>query len=621
MKETIRKCLYFIGPGRSGRWLLLVVFALVASGFEAGAAMLVFALLGMVTKTTGEPAAGLLANVRDTFLSGWNDRDVTLLLVASMGVFFIARAAVTLGQGYVESRVAQHAGARLSVRLLSGYLRMPYEFHLRRNSADLIRNAYDTVQVVVREVFGPAAKLISELLIVAGVLTVLVVSAPAATGLAVLVLGPPIFLLLRVIHPWVKRLGATRERVSSMSLRALQQALQGSRDIKILGREEYFRRLFADQRAELAHSNYWRSVAEKVPRATLETALLLFIATFFAITTLTEGSALGALAVLGLFTYAALRLLPSLNRILAGLNSLKYATPAVDQLYEDLVLIEGAGGARKLPNHVEPLPFTQEITVDRVSFRYEGTQENVLTDVSLSITRGEFIGVVGPTGGGKSTLVDLLLGLLQPTSGTILVDGVNMADHTAAWQRNLGMVPQTVFLVDDTLKRNIALGIADSEIVEEHVWEAVRMARLERFVAQLPGGLETVVGERGVRLSGGQRQRVAIARALYHRPNVLVLDEGTSALDNRTEAELMEELQRLHGTRTIITIAHRLSTVRKCDRIVLVQAGRVVDTGSFEELEERNPDFGRMVHSSGDAPQLEESAPAAAGAPDLTPTG
>jgi ATP-binding cassette, subfamily B, bacterial PglK len=291
--------------------------------------------------------------------------------------------------------------------------------------------------------------------------------------------------------------------------------------------------------------------------------------------------------VLGLFAYVGLRLQPSLRNIVIATNGLKFGAAAVDDVHADLQnFAQTATQPRRTAN--EKLPFRNTLVLDDVTFRYEGTRQHALKSVQVTIKPGEAIGVCGPTGGGKSTLVDLIVGLQEPTAGRVVVDGNSIHNHLAAWQIQLGVVSQSVFLLDGTLRENIALGIPNDEIDDELVAEAVRLAQLETFIASLPQGLETRVGERGVRLSGGQRQRVAIARALYRRPSVVVFDEGTSALDNETETELVEALERLRGERTLIMVAHRLTTVRRCDRILVVEDGRISDTGTFDELASRH---------------------------------
>jgi ATP-binding cassette subfamily C protein len=297
--------------------------------------------------------------------------------------------------------------------------------------------------------------------------------------------------------------------------------------------------------------------------------------------------------LLGLYGYAGFRLLPALARVAAKLQRLNFGSAAVNQVYEDYVHL---AKAPKLPaSDVAPLPFAREIRFDAVSYTYPGGSRLALKDISLVVPYGASVAIVGPSGGGKSTLVDILLGLLVPDSGRILVDGVDTATSIRAWQRNLGYVPQTPYLLDDTLRRNIAFGVPDADIDEQAVAEAVRMAQLTDLVASLPNGLDSAIGERGIRLSGGQRQRIVIARALYPRPAMLILDEATSELDNLTEREIGAAIDALAGQKTILIVAHRMTTVRNCDVIVFLVEGRIADMGRYDELVARNPNFGRLA--------------------------
>jgi ATP-binding cassette subfamily C protein len=243
----------------------------------------------------------------------------------------------------------------------------------------------------------------------------------------------------------------------------------------------------------------------------------------------------------------------------------------------------------------EEITFTDRVDIAHLSYTYDGSPRPVLSDISLTIRHGETIGIVGPTGAGKSTLIDLLLGLLSPSAGHIFSDGQDIALFSRSWRKKIGYVPQSIFLIDDTIRRNIALGMEDNEINERQVWNAIRLAQLEHYVHSLPLGLNTIVGERGVRLSGGQRQRIAIARALYHDPELLMFDEATSALDNQTEREVIQAIETLRGKKTLVIVAHRLSTVRACDLLVFLKEGRIVDHGAFDELLTRNEDFRRLA--------------------------
>jgi ABC-type multidrug transport system fused ATPase/permease subunit len=277
-----------------------------------------------------------------------------------------------------------------------------------------------------------------------------------------------------------------------------------------------------------------------------------------------------------LFAAASFRLLPSVNRILGSAQSLRYGLPVIGSLYAELGVLASA----QAPSDRNRMPFRESLELHQVTYVYPGKVDPALREISLRIRKGESVGFIGASGAGKSTLVDILLGLLSPNAGQVRVDSQDIKDHLRNWQDQIGYVAQSIFLTDDTLRRNIALGLPDKQIDEEALWRAVCAAQLAEFVNSLPEGLDTVVGERGVRLSGGQRQRIGIARALLHDPALLVLDEATSSLDTATEGEVMEAVRALHGTKTIIIVAHRLSTVQQCDRLYRLDQGRIVQEGA-----------------------------------------
>jgi ATP-binding cassette, subfamily B, bacterial PglK len=600
--ETVRRVRYLLREERPWRWVLVVLLAIVVTLVEAGGAVAVFVLLGLVAAPEASLEVPFLGELQT--IQGAVPRDTFIVwLAAGVAVFFIIRGLVILLQLYVQDRLAHNAGARLSTRLLGAYLQMPYVLHVRRNSAELIRNAYDSVRALTTELLMPAVRLIASAAMAIGLLAVLFLAAPVATALALGVLLPLVLLLLRWVQPRLKRLGQRRQLLQKQSLQVLQQALHGIREVTLFGRGSYFLRVFRTRQRALARVTYMNRVFQEVPRSLLETGLVVFIAAFFVVSITIQQSPEEVLAVLGLFAYVALRLQPSLQKIVQSLNSIRFAGEAIDNIYDDLHLVESAvtdGGNDGLHSEVRELSGPGRINLDGVGFHYTEHAEPALRDIRLEIAPGESIGVVGPTGGGKSTFIDVVTGLLEPTSGAVLIDGRDLRTSTAAWQRRLGVVPQTVFLIDDSLRRNIALGYEDADIDERRVHRAVAMAQLTEMVQELPQGLDTMVGERGIRLSGGQRQRVAIARALYRDPEVVIFDEGTSALDNITEGELLEALRSLRGERTIIAVAHRLTSVRECDRIVVLDAGRIVDVGSYEELRRRNAQFRRMSgHASG----------------------
>ena len=587
MWTSVKQTYDLVGRDRPGRWVLLIGLALLVSGLEMAGAVIVYTLLALVADPDGAIDLPLIGDLRSRF-DGVEDATLMLWVVTAMAVFFVVRSVVKIAAKYVQARVAHNAGVRLSSELFEGYLLWPYSRHLTRTTAELIRNSHEAVQKLVSSVLLPTIRIVAEGLLVIALLLVLLVLAPLATLGAVIVVGGAAALLLFIVQPRMKRLGLIRHRETQSTLNALQQGLFGIRDVKVLGREAAFANSYRSGRGRMARADYLRDTATQLPSIVLEMALLGFILAYFAITILRGGAAQETMSVLGLFAYAGLRLQPSLQLIVSGLNALKFSAAPLQDLHADRTTMDHARRPRKAAT---PLPFTSALALEHVTFRYESADRDAVHDIDLTIEPGEQIGICGPTGGGKTTLVDLITGLLPPTTGQVMVDGKNLRHHEREWQAALGIVPQMVFLTDDTLRRNIALGVPDQHIDDAAVQQAVQLAQLGEFVAQLPDGLETTVGERGVRVSGGQRQRVAIARALYRRPSVLIFDEGTSALDNATEALLMDAIERLRGQHTIILVAHRLSTVKSCDRIVFLEHGQMTGLGTYDDLRSTNAGF------------------------------
>ena len=592
MVIVLRRALEVIGESGRARWALLVLLALFSSVVEAAGSVLVYSLITMATAKGGALTVPLLGDLSKQFPGADRSTIVTVMAVA-LGLFFVFRGALLCWQVFAQNRLAQRTGVSISRELVRGYLRMPYGWHLERNSSELMRTTYDSVDRVAAYILLPAVTMLSEGLVVLALLVVLVVTAPAATGLALLVLGPVLVLLAKVVRPRLGVLGHDTQRLVKETLEGLTQTFEGVREITLLGKRDHFEERLAHVRTGLATATYRRAGLVEVPRYSIETASMIFILLFLSVGIAQSSSQGKPFAVLGLFAYAVLRLMPSMNRTLAYSNLLKFGTAALEQVRDDLLMVRALPTA--LEATVQPRPLTSAIELRGVSFRYPTGDRDVLSEVDLTIPVGQSVGIVGPTGGGKSTLVDLVLGLLTPTAGSVLVDGRDLQEDLPGWQLTLGAVPQHIFLLDDTLRANIAFGVDPEDVDQEALVEAVRLAQLADVVERQPQGLDTVVGERGIRLSGGQRQRVAIARALYRNASVLAFDEGTSALDNLTEAELVADLDRLRGTRTILTVAHRLTTVRGCDRILVVVDGRIAASGTYDELREGSDVFRQLA--------------------------
>ena len=391
--------------------------------------------------------------------------------------------------------------------------------------------------------------------------------------IGVAVLGFQWFIRNRVAY-W----GRERQYHDGMIIKHIQQGLGGAKEVKMLGCEETFLTLHDESHRKTAKLLQWQQTLQALPRLWLELIAVAGIVALVLIMILRGGSIQDIIPVLGVFVAAAFRLLPSLSRILTALNSLRFSISVVNVLKEEFS-IQVYEGHLKQKKDLKVGDFQDKIGLRNLVYKYPASSKPALNNVSVNVSCKESVGFIGTSGAGKSTIIDIILGLLTPDSGQVLVDGLDIQQNLREWQNQIGYVPQSVFLTDDTLRKNIAFGLSNTEIDEKAVWDAIKASQLEEFVLNQPDGLETIVGERGVRLSGGQRQRIGIARALYHDPAVLVLDEATSSLDNDTENDIMKTINTLHGNKTLIIVAHRLSTVENCDRIYRLEKGQIVEEG------------------------------------------
>jgi ATP-binding cassette subfamily C protein len=594
MLSDIRACLELLSPRARWRWLALVPLAFAAAAAEAVGAGAAFGLITIL----GDPARAATLPVASWIYAHlpWSDGpSVILAFTLLVMAFYIGRNALLAVVTWAQEQALNVSVRQLSHRLLAAYLAAPYAFHFQRNSAGLIHRVTDAVHSVFRGVLGSLVNLACEVLVVAGIVVILALTAPGVTLVAVVVVGGLLLLPLTLSRHATARWGAEVARLDTEILQTLQQSLGGVKEVKLTGRERFFLTQFDERMAGASGLRSRYAAVGSTLRMGVETVFVCGLLAVSLLLTLRSGA--DALPLLGLYAYAGFRVIPSANRIMLYVGELRYSRSWIQALRADLAALP-APAPIVAPDAAATLRFTDALALERVSYAYAGESDAVLVDVSLTIARGESIGLVGPSGSGKSTLVDLLLGLLEPTAGRITVDGRDVASTLGSWQRQIGYVPQEPFILDDTIRRNVAFGIADREIDDRRVTTALKLAQLADFVTTLPRGLDTMLGERGTRLSGGQRQRVAVARALYHEPDVLVFDEATSALDSATERELIDALEALRGVKTLIVVAHRLSTVRRCDRLALLRDGRLAAVGSYDELIERDPAFRAMATSS-----------------------
>jgi ABC-type multidrug transport system fused ATPase/permease subunit len=482
---------------------------------------------------------------------------------------------------------------------LSAYLHQPYAWFLNRNTADLGRVVLNETELVVLQGLLPAMRLVANLVTMSCLIALLVIINPTVALSTALVLGGAYALLSILVRKILARSADERASANLMRYRIAQEALTGIKDLRVLGTEENYidRYVVMSQRFSVAGSAV--TVIGEMPRHVLEMLAFGGMILLVLVLLLTgSGDLSDVLPTLGVFAFAGLRIFPALQQIYLSLTFIRSVRPMLDTLHLDVLETRGKPshptiGASRLPR----LRLERELQLVNLHYSYPHTARAALNGLDLKITARSTVGLVGGSGAGKTTAIDVLLGLLEPQSGAIVVDGVPVTPLTLRqWQDSIGYVPQIIFLIDGTVAENIALGIPTEAVDMAAVERAARIARLHDFVTtELPQGYATQVGDRGVRLSGGQRQRIGIARALYHDPEVLLLDEATSALDNLTEQAFMEAVQALGGQKTIIMIAHRLSTVQDCDRIHLVEKGRIVASGSYEALIAGNETFRRMA--------------------------
>jgi ABC-type multidrug transport system fused ATPase/permease subunit len=477
-------------------------------------------------------------------------------------------------------------------QLLRRYLSAPYWMHLQRNTAELTRTLLDGVDQTYSLVVVGAVGAVSELVTILALFLVLLVIMPVPALLAVAYFAICGFAVDRLIRSPATSAGKTMADSAHQVYVTAFQALGGVKEIKVRQRGQHFLDAYVKARMEFALARSTSGFLAELPRYILEIVFILGVALVAAAVYATN-SGPQALALVALFVAAGFRLLPSLVRLVSSLSNIRVGRAGFDLVLADINSEMPTEPWAGTDGH--DLPLTQVLRLEGVSYRYPGAVFDVVREVDIDVPRGSSVALVGASGAGKSTIVDLILGLHRPTGGRITVDGVDIAEAVPTWQRTLGLVPQDVYLIDESLRSNVAFGENAGQIDESRINEAVQRAQLGDLVGSLPDGLDTLVGERGMRLSGGQRQRIGIARALYLRPQVLILDEATSALDNETERRITETIESLHGDMTIIVVAHRLSTVRNCDLVVFLNQGRVEVEGTFEEVRTRSTEFANLV--------------------------
>ena len=497
---------------------------------------------------------------------------IILYGLIGMFIFYLVKLIFLVYSSYRQSKFVNNLSRDLSKELFTGYMQMPYVFHLQRNSSELQRN----IQIEILHFGGiclAALSLATEISTILGISVLFLYVEPIGAISVIVFFGFFTYIFNRITNSRIKRWGYQRQEFDGLSNKYLLEGLGGVKQIKLTQREGFFVNKFMGPVIGKGITNTKIQVLGVVPRLYLELLAIGGVSIMVGVFVLQQKPLANLIPIIGIFMAAAFRLIPSINKIINSIQIVSYATPVLK------VLTEEFGIVRKLKSNTaedsNTFDFESQIIFDHVSYAYPESERKVLDDICFTINKGEFIGIIGTTGSGKSTLIDLLVGLLHPDAGNILIDGKQLNTIVSPWQKLIGYVPQSIYLTDDTLRNNIAFGVQENLIEEEKINKVIVTSQLSDFINNLPEGLDTIVGERGVRLSGGERQRISIARALYHNPSVLILDEATSSLDNFTEKEFMNSVNALQGTKTIIIIAHRLTTVEKCDIVYEFSKGKI----------------------------------------------
>jgi ATP-binding cassette, subfamily B, bacterial PglK len=590
MQKQLSKSFYIL-DGKQKTLMLMVFLFLFVSCIEVVSTGLVGQFISLATDSDSISKNSFFTSVVK-WLNISSQSQLLVIFGSLVIVIFYFKSFLSFFSQKIIFEFGFKLQGELSARLISLYLDAPYTFHLNRNSASLIQNIIGETSRFSQGVVSPALTSISNavitialvgLLIKVNIMAMVVIS-------AILMLS---YALMSSLKSKIALWGRHGSEANTEMMRIINHSLGGLKETKIIGCESYFEDQMESQIIKHSTSSSLALSFGNLPRYIIEAFLISFLIGFtFLFLAANQGNVQGLSATLGVFALVSIRLIPAVGNLLTSINGIRYSAYSIDKIHLDLKELENANSHNKIKlrstsfaqNIRSVLPFKTSITLESITYCYPNAQKKSLEGISLSIKKGESIGLIGKSGAGKTTLVDVILGLLAAQIGDIKVDGTSIYTDLRSWQNLIGYVPQTIFLVDDTLEKNIAFGVPEHLIDSHRLEKAILAAQLEELIENLPNGLSTMVGERGVMLSGGQRQRIGIARALYHEREILVFDEATAALDNETEGLVTEAIKSLSGIKTMIIIAHRLSTIEHCDRIYQLDKGSIVNSGSYNEV-------------------------------------
>lgn len=574
MFKIIKKALSVLEKKERKKLIVIVFLMVIGAGMEMLSVSLIMPVISAVTepeKINSSQLMQLLWKISNSSTTEEFIKWILLILAAA----FILKNAFLYFEYYIQTLFSTRCKLRIQKKLVDKYLHRPYEFYVNVSSAEVLRVIFSDVGGTF-QVINNILLLMTEMIVAVGLVSTIIIISPLMALLLVICLGTLSVFLVNILKPYMRRVGETWQKNYALANKWILQAINGVKEIKVTGKEDFFQDKYDEYATQAVIAEKKNTLVSNAPRMLLETVSVSGILLVLYILLCMGNSLESLIPQLSALVVAAVRLLPSVNRINTSFNTISYQSAAVDKTIDNLNEVEKWSSSYWKNNCTEKdIELVKECKLENITFKYENSEKEILCNANMSIPMGKSIGVIGTSGAGKTTAIDILLGILVPEKGEVLADGVNIANNMGAWHKKIGYIPQMISLLDDTVRANIAFGQEEQNIDDSAIWRALEEAQIKDMVDEMPQKLDTVIGERGLRLSGGQRQRLGIARALYLNPPILVFDEATSALDNDTEKAIMDAINKLHGKKTMVIIAHRLQTIEKCDIVYKVDNGKI----------------------------------------------
>ena len=579
MKDIFKKFNKVLNKKQKSRVVVLIFMILIGAVLETLGVSMIYPLIETVMMPEVFEQNAMIVWICNVLGYTSAEQFVTFMLLALIFIFIFKNLYLLLLY-YVQHSFITNSQYRISRDLLKVYLNRPYEFYLNASTGDIMRTVYSD-STGIFNLLLQCMQFVTEFMVAIFLGTYLLIIDPVMTIVMGILLVGITLLSSAFLKPRISRIGEESRQQQSKMYKTIMQSINSVKDVKVYAKEDAFLGIYRKYGKRYYNLARDHEVLSSVPRLAIEAFSLSGVLAYMAVMMKLGQNVQTMVPQLSAFAVAAVRLLPSASRINTYLANIAYYRPTLDYVYANVELpknVDERAAEAKAVTETDKLKFHDCIKVEQLYYKYPNTDKYIFENARMQVPYGKSVGIMGPSGAGKTTVVDIMLGLLRVESGTITCDGVNVLEHYGQWLANIGYISQTINMVDDTIRANIAFGVDVDDIDDARVWQVLEEAQLADFVRNLPNGINTVIGERGVRISGGQRQRVGIARALYHDPEILILDEATSALDNDTEAAIMEAIENFHGRKTMLIIAHRLKTIENCDIIYKVENGKIMET-------------------------------------------